>query len=311
MDIVRTEKLTKHYGDVVAVEDPELHVKQGEVYGFLGPNGAGKITTINLLLGLVQSTREDVQVFGKDLSINSRLIRSQIGVLPAHAKPYDRLTARKHVEFVSRGKNADVEPDALLERVGIPDAADRPAGEFSTGMGQRLKLAMALVGEPELLILDEPTNGLDPNGARQMREIIQAENDRGATVFFSSHIMGQVEAVCDRVGVLNEGRLVAEDTVEEIRTVASGGAELLVTVDSGADRVAKRIQTANSVSAVTIDQQTQTVAITLNGIDDKGRAMTAVAEAVVGTNTQIRDFELREETLEDAFADLTQTEVPA
>jgi ABC-type multidrug transport system, ATPase component len=311
MDIVRTENLTKHYGDVVAVEDLELHVKQGEVYGFLGPNGAGKTTTINLLLGLVQSTRGDVQVFGKDLSTNSRLIRSQIGVLPAHAKPYDRLTARKHVEFVSRVKNADVEPDALLERVGIPDAADRPAGEFSTGMGQRLKLAMALVGEPELLILDEPTNGLDPNGARQMREIIQAENDRGATVFFSSHIMGQVEAVCDRVGVLNEGRLVAEDTVEEIRTVASGGAELLVTVDSGADRVAKRIQTANSVSAVTIDQQTQTVAITLNGIDDKGRAMTAVAEAVVGTNTQIRDFELREETLEDAFADLTQTEVPA
>ncbi|ERG88926.1 MAG: ABC-type multidrug transport system, ATPase component [halophilic archaeon J07HX5] len=306
MGIIETHALTKQYGDVVAVEELDLTVRAGEIYGFLGHNGAGKTTTINMLLDLVRPTGGTVRMFGEELDADSQTIRDRIGVLPAHAELYDRLTARKHIQFVDRVKDAGVDVDALLARVGIPDAADRPAGEFSTGMGQRLKLAMALVGEPELLILDEPTNGLDPNGARQMREIIQAENDRGATVFFSSHIMGQVDAMCDRVGVLNEGRLVAEDTVDGVREMATSGTELSVTVAGRADRVAEHVRPIDGVTSVVADHQT--VRIALQSVDAKGAAMNAVA----ATDAQIRDFELREETLEDAFADLTQrTEVSA
>jgi ABC-2 type transport system ATP-binding protein len=181
---VETEGLIKQYGDVVAVDGLNLTVEEGEIYGFLGPNGAGKTTTINMLLGLIHPSGGSAQVLGQEVGDHIREVRSRVGVLPAHSELYDRLTARKHLEFVVGVKDADDDPDALLERVGIPDAADRPAGDFSTGMGQRLRLAMALVDDPDLLVLDEPTSGLDPNGARQMRRIIQEENDRGATVFF-------------------------------------------------------------------------------------------------------------------------------
>ena len=215
--VIETHSLTRRFGKVEAVQNLGLTVEEGEIYGFLGPNGAGKTTTISLLLGLVSPTSGDAQLFGQSISDTDRDIYRRVGVLPAHADLYDRLTARKHLEFVIRVKGADADPQVLLDRVGLEDAIDRKAGEFSTGMAQRLKLAMALVGEPELLILDEPTNGLDPNGAREMRQIITEENDRGATVFFSSHRMNQVEAVCDRVGILNDGQLIVENSPDKLK----------------------------------------------------------------------------------------------
>jgi len=301
MAVIETRGLTKRFGDVLAVDELDLTVREGEVYGFLGPNGAGKTTTIGLLLGLVRPTAGSARVFGAEVGTEVRSVRGRIGVLPAHAELYDRLTARRHLQFVVRVKDADDDPAALLERVGLEDAIDRRAGEFSTGMAQRLKLAMALVDEPDLLILDEPTTGLDPNGARQMRELVRRENDRGATVFFSSHIMGQVEAICDRVGVLDGGRLVAEDTVAGIRASATGGPELSVTVDDP-DGAADRVRATEGVASVAVEGKTLRIALTT--VDAKGRAMNAVAESGVG----IRDFDLREETLEDAFADLTDAE---
>lgn len=301
MGVIETEGLTKRFGGVLAVDELDLTVRGGEIYGFLGPNGAGKTTTISLLLGLVRPTAGSARVFGTEAGTDIRSVRSRIGVLPAHAELYDRLTARKHLQFVVRVKDAADDPVALLERVGLADAIDRRAGEFSTGMAQRLKLAMALVDDPDLLILDEPTTGLDPNGARQMRELIRQENDRGATVFFSSHIMSQVEAICDRVGVLDGGRLVAEDTVAGIRASATGGPELSVTVDDPA-AAADRVRATDGVSSVTVEGDRLRIA--LQTIDAKGRAMNAVAESGV----RIHDFDLREETLEDAFADLTDAE---
>lgn len=215
--IIETRSLSRQFGTVVAVRDLNLTVQESDIYGFLGPNGAGKTTTISLLLGLVYPTSGDARLFDQSIAEANRDIYRRVGVLPAHADLYDRLTARKHLEFVTRVKDVDTDPETLLERVGIPDAIDRKAGEFSTGMAQRLKLAMALVGQPDLLILDEPTNGLDPNGAREMRRIITEENDRGATVFFSSHRMNQVEAVCDKVGILNDGQLIVEGAPEELK----------------------------------------------------------------------------------------------
>jgi ABC-2 type transport system ATP-binding protein len=299
MTAIETQGLTKRYGNVLAVDDLNLTVEEGEIYGFLGPNGAGKTTTINMLLGLVRRTGGSAQVLGHEVGEEVREVRSKIGLLPAHSELYDRLSARKHLEFVIGVKDADDDPDALLERVGIPDAADRSAGDFSSGMAQRLKLAMALVGEPDLLVLDEPTTGLDPNGARQMRQIIVAENDRGATVFFSSHIMEQVEAVCDRVGVLNRGTLVAEDTVDGLRDTAVGGPQLSVTLGSGLDDAADAVRSINGVASVTVEDNT--VRAALAGTDAKGPAMNAVASS----GAHIVDFEFSEESLEDVFATLT------
>lgn len=215
---VRTEGLTKQYGELTAVDGLDMTVEHGEVYGFLGRNGAGKTTTINMLLDFVHPTAGEAQVLGRDAHGESLAIRRRVGVLPEGAELYPRLSAREHVEFAAEIKDATVDTEAVLDRVGL-DSADRNrrVSEYSKGMRQRLGLAMALTGDPELLILDEPSSGLDPTGMAEMRDLVREEAGAGTTVFFSSHLLEQVKAVCDRVGILRDGRLVAEDTIDSLR----------------------------------------------------------------------------------------------
>ncbi|PSQ93860.1 MAG: ABC transporter ATP-binding protein, partial [Bacteroidetes bacterium QH_2_63_10] len=183
MAAIELEGLTKHFGDVVALDDVNLTVEEGEIFGFLGPNGAGKSTTIDILLDFVRPTEGRARVLGVDAQHGTLATRRRTGVLPDAYQVYDRLTGCQHVQFAVDSKGTGDDPEALLARTGIENAADRPAGEYSQGMRQRLVLAMALVGTPDLLVLDEPTTGLDPNGAREIRRIIREERDRGATVF--------------------------------------------------------------------------------------------------------------------------------
>lgn len=218
MAAIETHGLTKQYGDIVAVDDLDLTVEKGEVYGFLGPNGAGKSTTINLLLDFLHPTDGEVRVLGHDAHDGSLEVRNRVGILPEDAAPYDRLTGREHIEFTESCKGVNADIDRILDRVGLDQAdADRVVESYSTGMAQRLGLGMAIVGDPDLLILDEPSSGLDPTGIRQMRELVREEATNGTTVFFSSHILAQVEAVCDRVGILNDGGLVVQDTIDNLR----------------------------------------------------------------------------------------------
>ena len=241
MPAIRTEGLTKRYdggvlgADVTAVDDLDLVVEEGEVYGFLGPNGAGKSTTIDMLLDYARPTDGTVEVLGYDAIAQSDAVSKRVGVLPEGYGLYDRLTGRRNLEFAIEWQDATDDPAVLLDRVGLDaDDADRPVGDYSKGMTQRLALAMALVGDPDLLILDEPSSGLDPNGIRLLRDIVREEADSGTTVFFSSHILGQVEAVCDRVGILDDGELVAVDTVEGLREAAGARSTLELTIADGA-----------------------------------------------------------------------------
>lgn len=214
---LKIDSLTVRYGEVTAVSDLDLTIQDGEVFGFLGPNGAGKSTTINVVMDLTRPTSGSVTVFGHDPQTDQRAVRERLGVLPETSGYYEHATAREHLEFAVGMHRAMTDPTALLERVGLADAADRPVSGFSKGMRQRLGLAVALVGDPDLLVLDEPLGGLDPEGARILRETIREERDRGTAVFFSSHIMAQVEALCDRVGILHDGELVTVDTVAGLR----------------------------------------------------------------------------------------------
>lgn len=233
---IRTDNLTKRYGSgdaaVTAVDGVELRVPTGEVFGFLGPNGAGKSSVINLLLGFTEPTEGTATVLGRDATDGAVELRQHIGVLPENLGLYDRLTGRRHLRFAIDWADADDDPAVLLERVGLdPGDADRPVGSYSTGMRQRLALAMALVNEPALLLLDEPSSGLDPHGISRLRRIVREERDRGATVFFSSHLLEQVEAVSDRVGIMRDGRLTAVDTVEGLRRTVGSGTELRLRLD--------------------------------------------------------------------------------
>ncbi|EMA51063.1 ABC transporter ATP-binding protein [Halococcus salifodinae] len=298
MSAIELDGVTKRFGDVTALENCDLDVHEGEIYGFLGPNGAGKSTTINILLDFIRPTAGSARVLGHDAQAESQQIRERVGVLPEGFDVYNRLTGRQHLEFAINSKGSDDDPDALAERVGIADAIDRKAGGYSKGMAQRLVLAMALVGQPDLLILDEPSTGLDPNGAREMREIIRAERDRGATVFFSSHILGQVDAICDRVGILRGGELVAEDTVEGLRDATSAEATLVVEVDRLPDGVLEEVRALPSVSDVSAEGTTIRASC-----DDS--AKTKVLGTIEDSGATVEDFSTEDASLEELFASYT------
>ncbi|ELY46296.1 ABC transporter ATP-binding protein [Natronorubrum sulfidifaciens] len=300
MPAISVDTLTKSYGQTLALSDLSFEVEEGEVFGFLGPNGAGKSTTINVLLDFIRPTAGHVDVLELDAQTHSREIRSRTGVLPEGVETYDRLTARQHLEFAIDSKGADDDPEKLLERVGLHDAIDKKAGGYSKGMSQRLMLAMALVGEPELLILDEPSTGLDPNGAREMREIVREESARGATVFFSSHIMEQVEAVCDRVGILRDGEMVAIDTVAGLRDSVGGGTSLRVTVDRIDDDALQAVRSLPDVGSATVEGQTPpTLIVQVDG------SKTAVLSTLEDHGIEVQDFATREASLEDVFQSYT------
>ena len=301
MTAIDIDGLTKHYGDVVAVNELNLQVEEGEIFGFLGPNGAGKSTTIDILLDFIRPTSGSVTVLGHDAQSEGQAVRRRTGVLPDGYHVYDRLTGRQHLEFAVELKESDDDPAELLERVRIADAADRKAGGYSKGMRQRLALAMALAGDPDLLVLDEPSTGLDPNGAREMRELIREENDRGTTVFFSSHIMEQVEAVCDRVAIINRGELVAVNTIDGLRDASETGEVLYVDVDDISESVVERVAGLESVA----DASTQDGRLRIVVAD---ASKFAVLRAIDASVTPVRDFSVVESSLEDLFVRYTNDE---
>ncbi|NUC73831.1 ABC transporter ATP-binding protein [Haloterrigena sp. SYSU A558-1] len=300
MTAIETSSLTKTYDDLVAVDDLDLSVEEGEVFGFLGPNGAGKSTTINMLLDFTRPSAGSATVLGYDAQTETDAISPRVGVLPEGFDIYPRLSGRRHVEFAIETKGADDDPDAIIERVGLSaDDADRPAGDYSKGMCQRLATGMALVGDPDLLIMDEPSSGLDPHGIREMQDLVRAEAERGTTVFFSSHILQHVEAVCDRVGVLNDGELVAVDTIEGLREEIGGGAAMELTLVEAA---AGLRETAASVAGIT-DVVASDHALECTVTDSAAKADLVVA--LDGAGATIEDVRIEDVSLETLFTALT------
>lgn len=225
---VEIERLTKVFPvplrreRVVAVHDLSLRVEKGEVYGLLGPNGSGKSTTLKILLGLVTATSGETRVFGEDS--NSVRSRRDVGFLPENPYFYKFLTGAETVRFFGKlsgmsGDGLEARIEELLELVGLTDAAARRVGSYSKGMLQRIGLAQALVQDPGLLVLDEPTAGVDPVGSREIRDLILELKARGKTVLLCSHLLSQVQEVCDRVGILARGRLVREGRVEDLLAI--------------------------------------------------------------------------------------------
>ncbi len=213
----------------------DFEVRRGEIYGLLGPNGAGKTTTLKLILDLLRPDAGSVTLFG--LPVGDPASRRKVGFLPENPYFYDYLTAREFLDFYGRllgiaaaGRRGAIE--ALLARVGLAGAPDKPLRKFSKGMIQRVGLAQALLGEPEFVILDEPMSGLDPIGRREFRDIILSLREAGRTVFFSSHILQDAEMICDRVAILKEGRLVREGSLDRLLDAGAAGWE--VTLGSGA-----------------------------------------------------------------------------
>lgn len=233
-----SQKLTKRFGARVAVDQVDIKVEARTIYGFLGPNGAGKTTIIRLILGLLKPTSGSVSVFGHDVARDRLGAARQVGSLLEARATYDHLTGRENLDSTRRllGLEAS-EIERVLELVEIAHAADRKVGHYSLGMRQRLGLARALLGHPKLLVLDEPMNGLDPDGMRELRGVIRSLPERtGATVFLSSHLLQEVEHVVSHIGVIRNGRMVLQGAIREMLALIP--ADLLIRTRDNAAAVA-------------------------------------------------------------------------
>jgi lantibiotic transport system ATP-binding protein len=226
--VVTTERLSKFFGPVRAVDDLNLQVPAGTIYGFLGPNGAGKTTTIRLLLGLVRPSRGEVSIFGLNLASHRKACLGKIGALVEAPSLYPHLTGRENLQVVQHlGKIPANRIDLVLRQMELGDVAGRRVAQYSQGMKQRLGLAMALLNEPRLLILDEPTNGLDPSGIREVRELLRRlAAESGTTVFLSSHLLAEIDLVATHLGIINEGRLLFQGTLEDLHRKRIGHTKL-------------------------------------------------------------------------------------
>jgi ABC-type multidrug transport system ATPase subunit len=221
--VIRTRALTKRYGDLRAVDAVDLRVRAGDVYGFLGANGSGKTTTLRMLLGLVLPTSGEAEVLGMPMPTARRSVLPRIGSLVESAAAYPHLSGSTNLALLD-ATGADRSPrlarrakiSTALEQVGLDPADRRPVRTYSLGMRQRLGLAAALMRQPELLILDEPSNGLDPQGIHEIRQLLLQLNTSGTTIFLSSHLLAEIEQMCTRVGVLRDGRLILQEQLETL-----------------------------------------------------------------------------------------------
>ncbi len=255
-NVIETRDLTKRYNGVVAVDQLNLTIRQGEIFGVLGPNGSGKTTTILMLLGLTEPTSGEVRVLGLDPARQPLSVKAQVGYIPDQVGFYDDLSAVDNLMYTAKlngipRKEALQRIDMALERMGLSEVKDRAVKTYSRGMRQRLAVADVLIKEPRVVIMDEPTQGLDPEGAHEFLQIIRDLKEDGITVLLASHLLHQVQSVCDRVGLFNEGRMAISGTVEELaRQYMKGGYRIELEVKGDREAIEKALKDVKGVTDV-------------------------------------------------------------
>ncbi|MBG6183033.1 ABC-2 type transport system ATP-binding protein [Arthrobacter sp. CAN_A214] len=300
---IETRGLTKTFGRQRAVDDVGLRVPSGSVFGFLGPNGSGKTTTIRMLLGLASASSGEIQLLGGAMPTSSRDVLPRVGALVEGPAIYPFLSGRanlqrfdsadRHTSPATRNRRVD----AALDRVGLSHAARKPAHAYSLGMKQRLGIANALLTPRDLLILDEPSNGLDPQGTREVRSLIRSLADGGTTVFVSSHLLAEVEQMCTEIAVMSAGRLVAQGTLDELRAQGTARVRVL-TPDPGA---ARRVLTGLGLTPEDGGQD-DVVTADLTRPDLQAETVNA---ALVHAEVRVRGFSISGASLEERFVALT------
>lgn len=297
--IVETKHLTKSFGKEKAVSNLEMKIPKGEIYGFLGPNGAGKTTTIRMLLGLMRPTSGSVQLFGKDMKNNRIEILKNVGSLVENPSYYPHLTAKENLEASRKILNVPKKRiDEVLQQVRLHEVANKKVKGFSLGMKQRLGIAAAMLHQPELLILDEPTNGLDPSGIIEMRQLIQSlPEEYGMTVLISSHLLSEIDQMATRVGVVSKGKMIFQDSIETMRKFAQASIQVKV----NDNEAAWRSLLANGQK---VDLEKESV--TLQAEDDEQVA--ASIRYLVQLGFSIYRVQEEKRSLENIFLEMTKEE---
>jgi len=298
--VIETKGLTKHYGNFVAVDDLHISVRKGEVFGLLGPNGAGKTTTILMLLGLTEPTKGKINILGYDPARKPLSVKARVGYMPDQVGFYDDLTARENLVYIAKLNGIPRDRlqrrvEEVIERVHLTNAIDRRAGTFSRGMRQRLGLADVLIKNPQLIIMDEPTQGLDPELAHEFLGMIHSLKEEGTTILLSSHLLHQVQVICDRVGLFSKGRMVLQGTVPELaRKVLGGAYRIQIQADGPSGPLNKALKSLRDVNKVN----------QANGrfeVEARNDVRADAADAIIKAGGRLRGLNVESQSLDDIY----------
>lgn len=307
--MIQVKDITKKYGSFVAVNNLNFEINDGEIIGLLGPNGAGKSTTMNMLTGFIEATEGKILINGKDIIKNGKEAKKQIGYMPENVPLYLNLTVKEFVEFMAEikyvpKKERKKEVQEILKKVGLTDVQNKLIKNLSRGYKQRVSLAGAIVGSPEILILDEPTVGLDPKQIIEIRELIKSLG-KNHTVILSSHILSEVSQICEKVIIINKGKLVAIDTPENLEKLVASNNNIIVTVEDKEEKMMSLKEKFEEISNIELikdnEDGTKQYSVFPNGDIDLRKLL---FDNLPKENITIFELKRSEVSLEDAFIDL-------
>lgn len=305
MEIVKITDLTKKFGDLAAVDKINLKIEEGEIFGFLGPNGAGKSTTIHLICGLLRPDTGQVTVLGKEVKKEPDFTKENIGIVPQEIAIYEDLSAYENVQFFAglyglRGQELKARVLEALEFVGLDDQAKRLPSEFSGGMKRRLNIACALAHRPKLIIMDEPTVGIDPQSRNHILQSVRKLNQMGCTIIYTSHYMEEVEELCSRVAIMDHGKIIAEGSIDELKAIITNTSSVWITVDSVRQVDEAKLRGINGVLNIEIEENL----IKVNSSNDLNN-LDRIISYFTASQIPIKNIENKAPDLETVFLTLT------
>jgi ABC-2 type transport system ATP-binding protein len=307
--MITVERLCKSFGSLVAVDDVSFEIDEGEIFGLLGPNGAGKTTTINMICGVLKPDAGRVVIGGKDIWLEPKIVKQTLGVVPQEIAVYEDLTARDNLNFWGSlyGLSGGVlksRVDESLTRVGLSDRAGDRVKEFSGGMKRRLNLCMGLLHDPSVLLLDEPTVGIDPQARLNILEVVREVANGGTTVLYTTHYMDEAQELCDRIAIIDHGKILTVGTLDELTRLAGEAEVLRITGDFDNPSIRERLNALEGVRVLKADDR-----IAVLSIDANGPGLLAVLPRILAPDLGVNDVSIQQPNLQSVFISLTGKEL--
>jgi len=308
-NIIEIQNLTKKFGNFTAVDNINLSVREGEIFGFLGPNGAGKTTTISVLTTLIRPTSGTAIIAGHDLKTEGAEIRSIIGVVPQSFSLFSELTAQENLNYIGKLYGMDSKKilersEYLLKQMALYEHKDKVSGTFSGGMKQRLSLAASIMSNPKILFMDEPTTGLDPQSRIAIRELTESLNKQGMTIIYTTHDMGEAEKICHRIVIMDRGKVIADGTADELKHKIMSGHLIEVELESEPKELSRELKKLPFVIAV--EHSGKIINIT---VKDKEGVFFILSEFFKKRGLNIQEIKYKEPSLEEVFINLTKKDL--
>ncbi|MFX3631707.1 MAG: ATP-binding cassette domain-containing protein [Candidatus Pristimantibacillus sp.] len=305
MNVLEIKQLTKKFGDFTAVDNISLFIKEGEIFGFLGANGAGKSTTINMISSLLSITKGEIEVLGKNIVKYSKFVKTNIGIIPQELAIYEDMTAYENVEFFAglyglRGSQLKNRVEEALEFVGLSDKLRSYPKNFSGGMKRRLNIACAIAHRPKLIIMDEPTVGIDPQSRSYIMNSIRKLNEMGSTIIYTSHYMEEVEELCTRIAIIDHGKIIAEGTKAQLKAIITNQKNIAIEVRSSETLDVSKLKEIVGVTKVEV----QDTVVSISS-DAEVNNLNKIIQQIMLNDVEIRAVETDEPNLETVFLTLT------